>query len=279
MDSIVIKNVKILDKKSPYHNKVVDVQIEKGIYKKIGKNLSHKNEINGKGCILSHGFTDLRAFVQDPGEEFKEDYKSMEKVALAGGFTEICVHPFDEHSLQKKQDLEYLKSINKKSSVKFTPIAASTVGIKGDEISEMFDMKNSGALGFSNGNQPIAHAGVMNRLLQYASNTNTTLFIHAQLDYLVPNWQASEGVNNLKTGLKGLLENWQSDVIAAVSVAMVALPLALGVAYASGVPPMAGVVSAIIGGIVTTLFRGSHLAINGPAAGLIAVILNYLSPR
>jgi len=76
-----------------------------------------------------------------------------------------------------------------------------------------------------------------------------------------------------KAGLKGLIENWQSDLLAALSVSLVALPLSLGIAYASGVPPMSGVLAAIIGGIVTTFFRGSHIAINGPAAGLIAVIL------
>jgi len=79
-----------------------------------------------------------------------------------------------------------------------------------------------------------------------------------------------------KTGLKGLKENWQSDLIAAVSVALVALPLALGIAIASEVPPISGILSVAIGGIVTTFFKGSHLAINGPAAGLIAVILTSL---
>lgn len=76
-----------------------------------------------------------------------------------------------------------------------------------------------------------------------------------------------------KTGLRGLIENWPSDLLAAFSVSLVALPLALGVAIASGAPPMSGVLTAIIGGLVTTLFRGSHIGINGPAAGLIAVIL------
>ena len=80
-----------------------------------------------------------------------------------------------------------------------------------------------------------------------------------------------------KTGFKGLIENWQSDVLAAISVALVAMPLALGIAIASGVPPMAGLLSAVIGGVVTTFFRGSHLAINGPAAGLIAVILTSVA--
>ena len=78
------------------------------------------------------------------------------------------------------------------------------------------------------------------------------------------------------TGLKGLKENWRNDISAALSVSLVALPLALGIAVASEVSPMAGVLSAIIGGVVTTFFRGGHLAINGPAAGLIAVILGGL---
>ena len=77
-----------------------------------------------------------------------------------------------------------------------------------------------------------------------------------------------------KSGWKGLVANWRSDFLAAISVSLVALPLGLGVAAASGAPPIAGLISAIIGGIVATPFRGSHLAINGPAAGLIAVTLS-----
>lgn len=80
-----------------------------------------------------------------------------------------------------------------------------------------------------------------------------------------------------QTGLKGLVENWQSDVLAALSVSFVALPLALGIALASGVPPMAGIIAVVVGGVVTTFFRGSHLAINGPAAGLIAIIVSSLA--
>ncbi len=78
------------------------------------------------------------------------------------------------------------------------------------------------------------------------------------------------------TGLKGLTQNWRADLLAAISVSLVALPLALGVAIASGVKPIAGLISAIIGGIIVTLYRGSHLAINGPAAGLIAVIMSAI---
>ncbi len=77
-------------------------------------------------------------------------------------------------------------------------------------------------------------------------------------------------------GFKGLKEHWRSDLISALAVALVALPLGLGIAMASNVPPMAGVISAVIGGLFATFFRGSHVAINGPAAGLIVVILTAM---
>ena len=76
-----------------------------------------------------------------------------------------------------------------------------------------------------------------------------------------------------KTGIKGLIENWQSDVIAAISVALIALPLSLGIALAAGAPAMSGIFSAIVGGVVTTLYRGGHISVNGPAKGVIGVIL------
>ncbi len=76
-----------------------------------------------------------------------------------------------------------------------------------------------------------------------------------------------------KEGFKGLVENWQSDLIAGVSVALIALPLSLGIALASGAPAMSGILSAIIGGVVTTLYRGGHISVNGPAKGVIGVIL------
>ncbi|HIB69410.1 MAG TPA: SulP family inorganic anion transporter [Phycisphaerales bacterium] len=75
-----------------------------------------------------------------------------------------------------------------------------------------------------------------------------------------------------KDWLGGIRESWRVDLIAAFSVALVALPLALGIALASNVPPMAGVISVVLGGMVTTLIRTGHVGINGPTPGLITVI-------
>jgi MFS superfamily sulfate permease-like transporter len=76
-----------------------------------------------------------------------------------------------------------------------------------------------------------------------------------------------------KDGIAGFLQNWRSDLVAGVSVSLVALPLALGIAIAADLPPISGVISAIVGGIVTTMVRSGHVSINGPANGLIVVLL------
>ncbi|MCK9605875.1 MAG: SulP family inorganic anion transporter [Methylomonas sp.] len=77
-----------------------------------------------------------------------------------------------------------------------------------------------------------------------------------------------------KTGFAGLVENWHSDLLAGFLVFLIALPLCLGIAMASGFPPMAGIISAIIGGLVVSRISGSFVTINGPAAGLIVVIVD-----
>ena len=77
-----------------------------------------------------------------------------------------------------------------------------------------------------------------------------------------------------QNGLPGLLENWRSDLTAGFLVFLIALPLCLGIAMASGFPPMSGIITAVVGGVLVSRISGSYVTINGPAAGLIVVILS-----
>ena len=86
-----------------------------------------------------------------------------------------------------------------------------------------------------------------------------------------------ENRNVPKDGIAGLKENWKSDILSGFTIFLIALPLCIGIAIASGAPPMAGLFAGIVGGMVASFLGGSYVNINGPAAGLIAVIVNSIN--
>ena len=75
-----------------------------------------------------------------------------------------------------------------------------------------------------------------------------------------------------RTNVRGLRDHWRNDLIAGFSVALVAIPLALGIATAAGAPAISGLISVFVAGLLTTFLRGSHVAINGPGNSLIVLV-------
>ena len=88
--------------------------------------------------------------------------------------------------------------------------------------------------------------------------------------------QAAEGPDIGSVALPSLTAAWRQDVPAAIVVCLVALPLCLGIALASGAPLFAGIISGVVGGIVVGILSGSHLMVSGPAAGLTAIVVSAL---
>ncbi len=80
-------------------------------------------------------------------------------------------------------------------------------------------------------------------------------------------------INVPADGIAGLKQNWKDDLLSGFVISLIALPLCLGIALASGVPPMAGIIAGIVGGLILSLTSGSYLTINGPAAGLAVIVL------
>ena len=73
--------------------------------------------------------------------------------------------------------------------------------------------------------------------------------------------------------MRNELKHWKTDVPSGLIVFLVAIPLCLGIALASGAPALSGIIAGIVGGLVVTLFSNSSLGVSGPAAGLVAIVL------
>lgn len=202
---ILIQSPLILDPNSPFHQKEKNVLVSNGRITEIGdKNYTADKVIKAEGMLLSPGWFDLGTFVGDPGLEHKEDLNSAARAAAAGGFTEIAVLPNTVPAVQTKNEISYLTHNNESRLVQVHALASVTRNNKGEELTEMIDLHEAGAVGFTDGLKPIWHTDIMLKALQYLQKFNGVLIDHPEDNWLNMFGQMHEGINSTRLGLKGM---------------------------------------------------------------------------
>lgn len=202
---ILIQSAQILDSRSPFHGKRKNVLINNGRIAAIGdKNFGADKVIDAEGMILSAGWFDLGAFVGDPGLEQKEDLSSLARAAAAGGFTDVAVLPNTHPSIQSKNEVRYVTQGNEGRLVQIHALASVTKNNKGEELTEMIDLHEAGAVGFTDGLKPVWHTDIFLKSLQYLQKFDGLLIDHPEDTWLNAFGQMHEGVNSTRLGLKGM---------------------------------------------------------------------------
>lgn len=203
-ESILLKNATIYDPLSQHNGSQTDLFIEKGQIQKISKNIEASNSkvIDCNGLLVMPALFDIRCSIDEPGNEHKETLETLCFSAASGGFSGIAGLPSSQPVVQNKSAIQFLSNHKVNKLVKIHPLGAATENLSGDELSELYDMKQAGAVGFSNGNNAYSKTNVLYKLLLYTSNLNVPVFSHAEDPYLAQDGQVNESKNTIHTGLK-----------------------------------------------------------------------------
>ena len=203
----LIKSAKIIDPKSKYHDKVVDILIEKGTIKKIAAKISNSHkykEISYKNLHVSTGWLDLRSNFCDPGHEYKEDLVTGLKAAAWGGFTAVATMPNNDPVTDSKSGIEYTINKSKENIVDVYPTGSLSHRCEGKEISEMYDMHLAGAVAFTDNKKGVDNPSLLNRALLYSKSFKGLIMNFPSNQMIANNGQINEGVTSTQIGLKGI---------------------------------------------------------------------------
>lgn len=202
---LLIKQAHIIDPFSPFNGKNTDILIEDGSISKLENNITDKVDkiISADGLHASPGWIDLFANFADPGYEHKETLTSGAAAAAAGGYTDVMVLPNTKPTIHDKAGVEYIKQKSNQLPVNLHPIGAITKNTEGKELAEMYDMRASGAVAFSDGIHCVQSSGLLLKALQYVKAFNGTIIQLPDDKSINPNGLMHEGIVSTQLGLPG----------------------------------------------------------------------------
>jgi dihydroorotase len=205
--STIIREAKIIDSESPFHNQTVDVLIVDGFIKKIGTSLpntENTEEVKRENLHVSQGWFDSSVSLGEPGFEDRETITNGLNVAARSGFTAIALQPNSYPIIDNQSQVNFVKSKAYGFATELFPIGALTKGSEGKDMTELFDMKNAGAVAFGDYNKNLDNANLLKIALQYVQDFDGLVIAFAQDSNIKGNGVANEGIVSTKLGLKGI---------------------------------------------------------------------------
>ena len=203
----IIRDAKIIDSESPFHNQTVDILIVDGSIKKIGTSLpntENTTEVKLDNLHVSQGWFDSSVSLGEPGFEERETIANGLDVAARSGFTAIALQPNSYPIIDNQSQINFVKSKANGHATQLFPIGALTKGSDGKDMTELFDMKNAGAVAFGDYNKSLDNANLLKIALQYVQDFDGLVIAFAEDSNIKGSGVANEGIVSTRLGLKGI---------------------------------------------------------------------------
>ncbi len=189
-----------------------DILIEKGKIQQVepaGKipqaDSEGAREIDASGLVVTPGFLDMHVHFREPGFEYKETIETGCLSAVAGGFTSVAVMPNTNPVNDNRSVTEMILTQAKiKGLARVHAIPAISMGLKGEQLTEMGELANAGAIGFSDDGRPVMSNELMRRALEYSKMFDLPVIQHSEVLDLTQGGCMNEGRVATELGLKGM---------------------------------------------------------------------------
>jgi dihydroorotase len=207
---ILLANARIIDPSRDFDG-IGDVLIADGVIRDCRRGIGAAGVpegtdiVNCAGKIVAPGLIDMRAFVGEPGYDYRETFASASLAAATGGITTIICQPGTAPVIDNSATVDFvLRRARDTAVVNIQPMAALTKGLRGEEMTEIGLLKAAGAVAFSNGHTSVTNAQVMRRALTYARDFDALIVHHTEDPDLVGEGVMNEGEFASRLGLEGI---------------------------------------------------------------------------